>query len=52
MVTKNVATIIQKQFRGIIARNYIRLVRARIQDATLQREIHGIQLRSVLKVAS
>ncbi len=53
MVTKNVAaTIIQTQFRGIIARKYIRLVRARIQDATLQREIHGIQLRSVLKVVS
>ena len=46
------ARIIQKHCRGVIARNYVRLVQARLNDAEMQRELNGIQMRSVMKIVS
>eukprot|EP00943_MAST-04B_sp_MAST-4B-sp1_P004038 g4038.t1 len=53
IITKHfAATIIQKLVRGVLARNYLRLVRARIENARLQRQTNDIQTRAVLKVVS
>ena len=53
IVTKyEAACIIQKLCRGVIARNYVRLVQARLHNAEMQRELNGIQMRSVTKVVS
>ena len=53
IVTKNeAARIIQKHCRGVIARKYVRLVQARLNNGEMQRELNGIQMRSVMKIVS